>query len=195
MKTNSKLGIFDLSDNELAKLGSEVDHLASVVGENFEPLTKAERRRLLKPRKGGQQMVATVGEIAVRYGVDNASAPVAEMLAKAEALKRFAPLAGRIQALATLAGDLVLSIESATFKEASALYKQMGGIAMTNPSLAAELSSVKQYFRVVRRPDSSKKTKPAKANGGTAADASTAGKDASSASTTAGTSSGTAAHA
>lgn len=40
-------------------------------------------------------MVAMALEIAARFGVDNVSAPIAQTLAKTEALKRLAPLAGR----------------------------------------------------------------------------------------------------
>lgn len=110
------------------------------------PLTPVEKRHAAKLRKGGDKVVAQIGDLATQHQLESPALQVSVMLAlmgKAQALQ---PLADRLAAFVKHVTDVIFSAQSAAWVMAMQYYALLQRRAATDAELAKALQPTAQVF-------------------------------------------------
>jgi hypothetical protein len=114
-------------------------------------LTPKERLRVLKPRRGGRQVVVRVAELASQYGLELEDMSGDEIVALMDSAARLRGLLAAIEQLRASVKDAVLRSENEAWKYTIAAYGALRGIAKARPVLGTSLVEVEEAFRSRRR--------------------------------------------
>jgi hypothetical protein len=139
------------SENDVQKLVGQVESIVHKIREYAVALTPDERRSLTKFRPGGEAIVALVGQLAKKHGVDAEETSVEGMHADLLLAQRLAPLAGAADALAQLLDDTVLEAQGECWHAATANYSLLSVKAKNLPDLAESLAPARAFFATGRR--------------------------------------------
>jgi hypothetical protein len=150
-KNTSRKGINIKAFVDTTDLASKIEAICAAATGGAKPLGLKERRRLLRMRTGGQTIMPQLAALAERYGIDG-TLPIGTMsdeLGKALAL---APLAQSLALAATTLSDQIALGESHAWSIATSAYTMLARLAVSDPSLAVELASVRSFFAIGKRP-------------------------------------------
>lgn len=145
MKSHSN--VHALSDQEIAKLIAEVDHIATLVGEGFEPLKPKEINRLLKLNAKRRSVLPLIARLAGEYGVGSPSSPIAQVNEKLATADRIRPLLARVAGLHKVLFDVTLTLEDEAWKGGSANYAMLRAEARSNAVLAHAIVPIRDALR------------------------------------------------
>jgi hypothetical protein len=109
-------------------------------------LTGSEKRHAAKLRKGGDKVIAQIGDLAAQHQLESRALLVSVMmglLGKAEALQ---PLADRLAAFGKHVNDVIFSARSAAWVMALQYYALLQRRAATDAELAKALQPIAQVF-------------------------------------------------
>jgi hypothetical protein len=143
--------VTSIDEGTLESYAAQLDHVATLLGEGFTPLSPKDRIRLLKPRKGGAKIVATIAKLCTEYGIGSPSAPLDEMIAQFSTAESYEDLARKATALAQLVNDMVAVATSKGWSMGMANYRALAAYAVSNPALATALAPVKDVMKTGKR--------------------------------------------
>ncbi len=115
-------------------------------------LSPADRRRLAKNRRGGQQVVPTIAALATKYGIATPTTTGTVLNAQLARVQELDPLVTASVDAHSQIVDAHLGASTAMWTSARTLYAMLKPAAKTDPSLAAELKSVEEWFRRRKSP-------------------------------------------
>ena len=113
---------------------------------NDPALTPAQKRHALKFRKGGDKIIAQIGNLAQQQQLESPALNVSDMmttLGKAQALQ---PLSDRVAAFAKHVDDVVFKAESDSLAMAQQFYALLQRRALTDAELGTAMAPVVTYF-------------------------------------------------
>ena len=148
---NSNSNVLALSDQEIATFAHQLDHLATVIGEGFQPLDAKAAKRLLKLHAKRQAVVPEITRLATVYGVDSKSAPLAAMKEHLAAVDKLQPLVEKVAAVHKLLSDLLLSSQSEAWKGASSNYALLRAESAHNVILKNALLPIRDALRTKKK--------------------------------------------
>jgi hypothetical protein len=140
-----------IDEGTLESYAEQLDHLATLLGEGFTPLSSKERIRLRKPRKGGSKIVPTIATLCTEYGIGSPSAPLDEMTAYLAQADSYEEVARKAHALAQLVDDLISVATSKGWSMATANYRALSAYAVGNPTLATALSPIRDVMKMAKK--------------------------------------------
>lgn len=140
-----------IDEGTLESYAEQLDHLATLLGQGFTPLSSKERVRLRKARKGGAKIVPTIATLCKEYGVGSPSAPLDEMTAQLAQADSYEELARKAHALAQLVDDLISVATSKGWSMATANYRALSAYAVGNPTLATALSPIRDVMKMTKK--------------------------------------------
>ena len=111
-----------------------------------QPLGPKDRRRAAKLRKGGDKVVAWIGDLATQHDLESPALQVATMLALVGKAAALSPLTNRLAALTKLVGDLVFVAQSQAWGMAMQYYALLHRRAANDGQLAASLAPITQFL-------------------------------------------------
>jgi hypothetical protein len=114
--------------------------------------TPADRRRLAKNRRGGQQVIPTIAALATKYGIATPNTTGTVLNAQLARVQELDPLVTASVDAHSQFSDAHLGASTAMWTSARTLYAMLKPAALTDPSLAAELKSVEEWFRQRKSP-------------------------------------------
>jgi hypothetical protein len=110
-------------------------------------LTPAERKRSAKVRRGGHQVVPTIAGLATKYGIVTPTTSGAVLTTQLAQVQELDMLLSASVDTHSLVSDAHLGASNGMWTSARTLYAMLKPVALTDPSLAAELKSVEEWFR------------------------------------------------
>ena len=159
-----------IDEGTLESYATQLDNLATLLGQGFTPLSSKERVRLRKPRKGGPKIVPTIATLCKEYGVGSPSAPTDDMTAFFAEAASYEDVSRKAHALAQLVDDLMGVATSKGWSMATANYRALSAYAVGNPQLATDLEPVKEVMKTGKRTEATD-TKQSGASGSAAEEA------------------------
>jgi hypothetical protein len=166
--------VLTLSDQELSDFSSQIEHIASILGEGYEPLDAKQTRRMPKLYAQRATAAGDIAKLAETFGISAPGVSMADMKANLAAVERLGPLATRVAALHKVLTDLVLIAQSGAWTGASTVYGVLQGNAKSNPVLKLALAPVRDQLTTRRKAVTEQDSQTANATGTTAATTSTA---------------------
>jgi len=160
--------VLTLSDQELASFSAQIEHIATILGEGFEPLDAKQTRRMPKLFARRSTAAAEIVKLAGTYGISAPGASIADIKANLAAVDRLGPLVTRVGGLLKVLTDLVLTSQSGAWTGASTVYGVLQGNAKSNPVLKRDLSPVRDQLRNPRKKAAEQDSQTANATGTTA---------------------------
>jgi hypothetical protein len=124
---------------------SQLDTVEVGLG-NDPALTPAQKRHALKFRKGGEKVVAQIGNLAQQQQLESPALNVTDMMAtlgKAEALQ---PLSDRVATFAKHLSDVIFKAQSDSLAMAQQYYALLQRRALTDNELTTALAPVVTFF-------------------------------------------------
>lgn len=149
------------SEKEIENLVAEVRAVEAKVEQFTILLSKEARAATTKPRKGGDSIVATLGDLADAHGVSLPKISTAAMKADLLLAQRLRPLAEAVSTLQQRLDDTVLEAQSECWWAATAFYTALSRMRDADPKLEAALRPIIDFFAIGRR----KKDAPSKPSG------------------------------
>jgi hypothetical protein len=147
MPISKKQKVSSMSLEELvAQSVKMLDQVAASAIKNQQSLTKAERKKALKMRTGGEKIVPVIADLATRHAVNIGDHPVTAMTKRMDQVKALAPLIKRAQLLVTQLSDASLRANAEAWDTATVLYTTLRRISRKNGDVAAALSEVEDFF-------------------------------------------------
>jgi hypothetical protein len=122
--------------------------------------TPADRRRLAKNRRGGQQVVPTIAALATKYGIASPTTNGTVLTTQLARVQELDPLVTASVDAHSQISDAHLGASTAMWTSARTLYAMLKPVAATDPSIAAELKSVEEWFRQRKSPATGTSTTP-----------------------------------
>ncbi len=143
--------VLTLSDAELSSFTAQMEHIATVMSEGFEPLEPKQAMRLVKLSGRRLKAVPEITKLAGTFGVTSPSAPVADISANLAAATKLRMVLATVDALRDVLVGHALTIEASAWKGASTLYGVLQGESKGNPVLRKALAPVRDQLRVNRK--------------------------------------------
>jgi hypothetical protein len=109
-------------------------------------LNKDSRKRTLRPRKGAEQYMQRVHDLAVKHGVSLKNISLDGMAADLELAKQFQAIEDEARTVLTFAEDTGTQAGSEGWEAFLAYYGVLSSIADRNPELARELEPVVKFM-------------------------------------------------
>lgn len=146
MKTRGKREIQVPTAKQIESLMADVAAIGKRVEAFTVTLSATERLGILKMRSGGEQVIATIGQLASQHEVSLPNTDAATMNAALQRFQRLRPLLEAIQRLERRVDDTVLTAKSASWNDACALYTALARSASANPDIETALRPVVAFF-------------------------------------------------
>lgn len=147
----NKVGHKLLSPQKRAQLIKQLQSVIDELKAYGITLTTDDRKRVLRPRRGAEQQIQRVHDLAVRHGVKLKDYPLDGMADDLELAKQFEPFEDEFQRGLTLAEDTGNQAGSEAWEAFLAYYGVLSSMADRMPDLAAELKPVIEFMAVGRR--------------------------------------------
>jgi hypothetical protein len=157
MKLKNKNTKASVSSEQIADVQRAVG-LASKPFATLTRLTPAERKRNLKIRRGGHQVVPVVAELAAKYGVEAPDMSGDALAASFATSQELGALLSNVALLHATVSDAQFNVQGSLWKHTMSLYGMLRNAASGNPDIANELKPVEEWFR---RRKSAASTQPA----------------------------------
>ena len=125
---------------------ADLDALDEDLGIVVPKLSPSMKRHTARYRKGGEKLIAILGNLARQQGVDFPSSPVSEMTEQLAIANALEALTMRVTVLQTHLGNAVFSARASAWQSAMQYYALLRRMARSNRELAAALEPVKQYM-------------------------------------------------
>jgi hypothetical protein len=109
-------------------------------------LTPDDRRRVLRPRKGAEQHMARVYQLAKKHGVTIKNVDLEGMNADLALAKQFQPFEDEFRAGLHLGEDTGAQADSESWEAFLAYYGVLSSMAERSPELAADLAGVTDFM-------------------------------------------------
>lgn len=138
-----------------------LEQVASMVTVSKSALTKADRRKAVKMKAGGEKYVPVIASLAKRFAVNIGAHPVSTMTEKMQQVTNLAPLLKRAQLLVTQLSDASLQGNADVWDSATVLYSTLKRLSRKSGDVQATLAPVEEFFG--RRSATAGTTKKAKA--------------------------------
>jgi hypothetical protein len=110
-------------------------------------LTMTERKRVLKFRKGGQQVVATLLSVCSQYGLEAPGAPMGDLAEMVDHAERIAQLLRAVEVLRATLKDELSSVRGTSWAGLTTTYAMLKQASRTEPNIATEIAKVESFFR------------------------------------------------
>jgi hypothetical protein len=150
-KMKSTNNVLTLSDAELSSFTAQIEHIATILSEGFEPLEPKQAMRLVKLSGRRLKAVPEITKLAGTYGIKSPSAPVADISANLASATKLRVVLASVDALRDVLAGHALATEANAWKGASTLYGVLQGEAKGNPVLKKALAPVRDQLRVNRK--------------------------------------------
>ena len=109
-------------------------------------LNKDARRRTLRPRRGAEEQMARVHDLALKHGVSLKMMPLSGMANDLELTKQFQPIEDVLRAALSFTEDTGNQAGSEAWEVFLAYYGVLSSMADRNPELATELEPVVKFM-------------------------------------------------
>jgi hypothetical protein len=117
------------------------------VGLGSDPsLTPAQKRHALKFRKGGENVIGQIGNLAQQQGLESPALNVSDMMAMLGKAQDLQPLSNRVSAFAKHVDDVIFTAQSGALSMAQQYYALLQRRALTDAELATALAPVVAFF-------------------------------------------------
>jgi len=116
-----------------------------------ERLTPGERKRRLKLRRGGQQIVPTIAAAATKYSITGTMATGESLMQAMQYAREIEEVLSSAIALLTALKNAQLTANADTWIKTITLYGMLRKNAEHDPAVAAELAVATEWFRVRSR--------------------------------------------
>jgi hypothetical protein len=123
-----------------------LDQVASMVTVSKSALTKADRRKAVKMKAGGEKFVPVIASLAKRFAVSIGAHPVNAMTEKMQQVTNLSPLLKRAQLLVTQLGDASLQGNAEVWDSATVLYGTLKRISRRDGDVQTTLAPVEEFF-------------------------------------------------
>lgn len=111
-------------------------------------LSQEERTSRVHPRKGFDQVVPVISDLAGRHGVKLADSPLEDLVADNALLQSLQPLSTVADTIAQLLSDTMMQAGHEAAQTALLHYAVLSSMAAHNPELAAALRPVREVFAI-----------------------------------------------
>lgn len=139
---------------ELAAIHKKLEDALTDLRKFCTTLTQEERTSRIHPRKGFEQVVPVLSDLAARHGVKLPDASLEDMAADSALVQSLQPLRTTADAVAQLLSDTITQAGHEGAQTALLYYAVLSSMAGHNAELAAALRPVREtYAPRRRRPD------------------------------------------
>jgi hypothetical protein len=114
-------------------------------------LSNADRVATTKMRPGGENIVATLAQLADQQGIELPAATGGDVTASLTLAQRLKPLADASRQLTRRLDDTMLKARGECWWSATALYTALARVATSTPELEAALAPVVAFFALGKR--------------------------------------------
>lgn len=143
---DNKVGDKQLKPQKAAQLLKQLKDIVEELKPFGITLTTDDRKRTLRPRRGAEQHMARVHDLAVKHGVTIKKIPLDGMADDLALAKQFQPIEDELRAALQLAEDTGTQAESEAWEAFLAYYGVLSSMAERMPDLAAELQTVVDFM-------------------------------------------------
>jgi hypothetical protein len=150
-KMKSTNNVLTLSDAELTNFKTQIEHMATILSEGFEPMEPKQVQRLVKLSGRRLKAVPEITKLAGTFGLSSPSAPVADISANLASATKLRMILASVDALRDVLAGHALATEAYAWKGASTLYGVLQGEAKGNPVLKKALSPVRDQLKNNRK--------------------------------------------
>jgi hypothetical protein len=106
----------------------------------------AAKRRMPKPRRGNERVIATVANLAQTHGLDSPSLHSTAMIENMDRVRLLMPLETRLTALSKRVSDLRFLEQTQAWSSALQFWALLRRRAPTNSQLAVTIADLEQFF-------------------------------------------------
>lgn len=140
------------ADRDIERLVADLRAIRGRIAQFGVTLTKSERRRAIKFRPGGEEIVERLANIAQTFGLTTLpSTTTAEMLENLSLARRLRPLQQELERLERTVADTLLQAQSDCWGGAMTFYTTLARSARDNAELAKAMESLFQFFAIGKR--------------------------------------------
>jgi hypothetical protein len=129
----------------VAQAITQLDAIEASLGTD-PPLSATEKRHAARMRKGGQQVITTIGTLATQNDLESRALQVAPMTTDVGQATALQPLANRLAPLVQHVNDLIFTAQSSAWESAMQFYALLQRRAVSDGQLAKALQPVTQFF-------------------------------------------------
>jgi hypothetical protein len=142
----NKVGDKALSPQDAERLLEQLGVLVARLREIGITLTSDERRRLLRPRRGAGDHIRRVAELASKYGLSVADAPLDGMKRDLGLGEQLLPFEDQLRVALTIAEDTAAQADSEAWQAFLMYYALLRAMADRNADVAVDLEPVTRFM-------------------------------------------------
>jgi hypothetical protein len=157
-----------ITQSDIASCVADLGRLTSTVSRGNKPLSRAQRKQLVRPRKGSASFARELAQLATKYEVTGV-VDVNGMLSAVTQAEQLAPLDKAAANFSVLVHDQVLAANSTSGKSSTTTYTVLKRLARDNPDLARDLEGVTATLKRAKGDATATSGEPASAAKQTAA--------------------------
>jgi hypothetical protein len=109
-------------------------------------LSVKDRKRSLKLRKGGETVIPTVVALSEQFGLNVASHPTSEIMAKLNQAQSLIPLHKQLVTMVKHVADVIFAAHSASWEGSTVHYSMLRRLSKTDGDLETALAPVTEFF-------------------------------------------------
>lgn len=156
-EVSNRVGSNVPADTKLAELMKQLGEVVSEFKKFTITLSPEERQRLLKPRKGADEHIKRIYEVAKKYSLTLPHAPLDNMMSDVKLEQALAPFEDLFSLGLQMMSDTGMQASTESWQAFLSYYSVLSSMAERNPTIAHEISSTVEFMRVYR----TKKAAPA----------------------------------
>jgi deoxyribodipyrimidine photolyase len=130
-----------VSQEDIDSCVTDLGRLTTTVSGGAKPLSSAERKQLLRPRKDGASLARQLAQLVTKYGVTSV-VDVNGMLSAVTQAEQLSPLDKAAANFSVLVHDQALVANSSAWKSSTTAYTVLKRLGKDNPDLARDLQGV-----------------------------------------------------
>ena len=150
MKTGSE-GVQVPTEKQVQALIADVAAIQKRIEGFTISLTTAQRTQTTRMRPGGENIVATLSNLATEHGLELPAVNTDDMEAHLTVAKRVRPLAETTRQLLGRLDDTITNAQSECWWAATALYTGLARVADADPGLERALQPIVSFFAIRKR--------------------------------------------
>jgi hypothetical protein len=128
---------------------------------NVARMSGPDRHRLVKLKRGAQQVFPTIAHVASKFALEVPGSSVADMMSKIAHARELEPLLGAVSDLHEALRDEYLRAQSEAWSIATVTYGVLRKAAEANHSIRTEIAPVRAWFRYSNGRKAAKVAEPA----------------------------------
>ncbi len=143
---DNKVGDNSLTVQEVAELLTQAKAISAKLKAHGIVLTTDERKRLLRARRGANEHIQRVVDLATKHGVSLPNVPLAGIANDLKLEQQLQPIGEELRVALQLAEDTGAQAASEAWEGFLAYYGVLSSMAQRMPDVAADLASVVEFM-------------------------------------------------